>query len=343
MSYISQYFGKGPDEISYQDVIDFFAIEREESDKIEFKSFTFPGENNQREKENGIIRSICAFLNSSGGLIIWGAPIGNIPPGRNEKVFTGDLSPVSSLIEKDYFINRITDSITPAPNSIYFKRIENGNGNNIYLIDISQSEYSPHQFRSIYYMRIDGQTKPAPHHYIEALFKKITYPKLKGYIMVEDFYHQGPFITFNLVSIIFNLSKLQNEHKANYRIIVGRGAVYSRHIAMGPNDTYFMDGHELRISVNDTIYYNSPYRRSESVRLTTHQMDNGCELEIWFYFGGENSPLLLSKYKLRINLNNLQADANTFFVELDENRYSFDHSDALGKTEEQRISEIIGR
>src|SRR6187399_975460 len=114
MSYIQQYFGKAPQDLTYQDVTDFFSIEREESDKIEFKSYHAPGEND-KEKENGIIRTVCAFLNSSGGLLIWGAPVGQNVAGKTEKVFVGALSPVTRLVEKDYFINRITDSTTPAP------------------------------------------------------------------------------------------------------------------------------------------------------------------------------------------------------------------------------------
>ena len=152
MNYILQYFGKAPQDLSYQDVIDFFAIEREESDKIEFKSFHTPIDND-REKENGVVRSICAFLNSSGGLLIWGAPVGQNVVGKTEKVFVGALSPVPRLIEKDYFISRITDSITPAPNNVSFYSLQD-NGNYIYLIDVNQSDYSPHQFRNIYYMRI---------------------------------------------------------------------------------------------------------------------------------------------------------------------------------------------
>jgi predicted HTH transcriptional regulator len=209
MSFVLKYFGKEIENLTYQDVVDFFSTEKEESDKIEFKSYVAGGD--EKDKENGIIRSVCAFLNSIGGVVVWGAPVGQSVPGKTEKVFTGALSPLNKLIEKDYFINRLTDLITPAPNGITFTRLENAR-QYVYILNIEPSEYSPHQFRNTYYMRIDGQTKPAPHHYIEALFKKITYPHLKGFIKIEEIKNDGRQFFLRVSFIIFNMSKLQNEH-----------------------------------------------------------------------------------------------------------------------------------
>ncbi len=259
MSYIQQYFGKQPQDLVYQDIIDFFANEKEESDKIEFKSYHSLGEND-KEKENGIIRTVCALLNSNGGLIIWGAPIGQNVAGRTEKVFVGTLSPVTRQIEKDYFINRITDSITPSPNEVFFFRLEDGT-NYVYVIEVGKSEYAPHQFRNIYYMRIDGQSRPAPHHYIEALFKKITYPKLKGYIKPERLYHYGTSIFLKITPVIFNLSKLLNEHNVYYRIVVTKGIFANSLKDRNSGNPYGLNGNDLRVlNALDTIYYNEPYQ-----------------------------------------------------------------------------------
>ena len=343
MSYIQQYLGKTPQSLIYQDIVDFFIIQREESDKIEFKSFHTLGDD--KDKENGIFKTVSAFLNSSGGLVIWGAPSGKNVPGKTEKVFTGALSPVTKLIEKDYFINRVTDSITPAPNNINFHTLTE-NGNYIYLVEVLQSEYSPHQFKNTYFMRIDGQTKPAPHHYIEALFKKITYPKLKGFITLNKFRHNGTFIYLDMRAIIFNLSRLQNEYKAFYRIVVSQGVIFSGSLTPMADSPYFMDGHELRaVKPVETIYYNQPYNFTEEIKLNLLEIQKSHnEFHISFYFGGEKSPLLLSKYKLKINPENLiPINLNDYFITIDENRYSFEHSDELGLTEEQRIRGVLGR
>ena len=112
MSYSKLYFGKELGELTYADIENFFIDEKDESNKIEYKSYHNPDEKNHTEKENGVIRAICALLNSEGGLVIWGAPIGQTVGGKKEKIFKGELSPVEKLIEKDSLINRVTDLIT---------------------------------------------------------------------------------------------------------------------------------------------------------------------------------------------------------------------------------------
>jgi len=74
MDYAISYFGKGLNEISYQDVVNFFRNEQTETDQIEFKSISQT--QNLDTQFNAIYKAICAFLNSSGGLIIWGSPKG---------------------------------------------------------------------------------------------------------------------------------------------------------------------------------------------------------------------------------------------------------------------------
>lgn len=340
MSFVKQYFGHSAEELTYQNIIDYFALERQESDKIEFKSYQAGG--NETEKENGVIRSICAFLNSSGGIVIWGAPEGKKVEGKDEKIFSGGLSPVTRLIEKDYFVNRLTDSITPAPNSVFFHIYTEGN-NFIYIIEILQSEYSPHQFRNIYYMRIDGQTKPAPHHYIEALFRKITFPKLKGYVNFSNFrlYH-GHFY-LDIRYYVYNISKLQHEHQLYCRIFLGPGAEFINGL-QGNAAEYFMDNHDKRVTnAIETLYYNQPYTVSETIRLTPAQMKDS-EIRILFYFAGKKSPLLTCSYKLRPNFNIVsQDDVDDFIIQRKENQYSYEYSDQLDLTEEDRIRQVVGR
>ena len=123
MNYIESYLNKSNIiDLQLGDIESYFQKEKEESDKIEFKSFV-DDMNRISEKESTIIKSICAFLNSEGGIIIWGAPIGRKVEGKKEKVFSGELSPVERLYEKDEFINKITNLITPQPTGVQFHRI----------------------------------------------------------------------------------------------------------------------------------------------------------------------------------------------------------------------------
>lgn len=357
MSYIQQYFGKSPLDLNYQDIVLFFSTQRTESDKIEFKSY-HSSRHQQTARESKdvidkIIETICAFLNSSGGLLIWGAPVGEKVAGKKEKVFQGKLSPVTENIEKDYFISKVTDLITPMPNNIYFHTLDD-NGCYIYLIEVLQSKYSPHQFHNNYYMRIDAQTRIAPHHYIEALFKKITYPKLKGFISLEKFITDQNFYYFDLIAFIFNLSRLQNENKAFYHIVIPTSGVYfsTAFNPLGPRInnhlSYSVTRNEIIaiITNNNTIYYNYPLKISEQIQLDRRSLQqNNYEFDVLFYFGGERSPLLLSKYKLRIDPTSSidPNDLNSLFLISDENRYAFEHADELGLTEEQIVNKTLGR
>jgi hypothetical protein len=63
------------------------------------------------------------FLNSDGGIIIWGAPKGKKVPDKKEKVFQGEPDMVDYLYEKDAFISKIADSITPTPRAILFIKL----------------------------------------------------------------------------------------------------------------------------------------------------------------------------------------------------------------------------
>lgn len=100
MDYSSAFFGKKLDDLVYGDIVSFFAIEQDETDMIEFKSYNAAHGTVEKSLE-GIKKGITAMLNSNGGIIIWGAPEGKSIAGKKEKVFSGALSAVSELIEKD--------------------------------------------------------------------------------------------------------------------------------------------------------------------------------------------------------------------------------------------------
>mgnify|MGYP000881575833 FL=1 len=186
MNYSKNYFGKNLTELSYTDIENFFIEEKKESNSLEFKSYSTENGNLNKSIES-ITKGICAFLNSEGGILIWGAPKGIKRENRQEKVFIGDLSPVPELKEKDWLINKISDSITPLPIGVNVQTLDK-NDSYVYVFEIQQSKYCPHQFKNTYYARLDGQTKPAPHYLIEALFKKITFPQIEGFIGLDKIY-----------------------------------------------------------------------------------------------------------------------------------------------------------
>ncbi len=343
MSYSKLYFGKELSDLTYADIENYFTDEKDESNKIEYKSYHNPEEKNHTEKENGVIRAICGLLNSEGGLVIWGAPIGQTVAGKKEKIFKGALSPVDKLIEKDSFINRVTDLITPSPKGIFFQRLEKA-GKYLYIIEVEQSLYSPHQYRNVYYMRIDGQTKPAPHHYIEALFRKVTFPKLEGYIKIDNVRTDGSQYILTLSYFIFNKSKLQNEHNIYSRLIISLGKFENYGFSKSTYRFYRLAGKEMTIpEAKATLYYNEPICETETILISPNELtQSNFECDILLHFGGKQSPLMVSKYKL--SLRNIYApNPNSLIVSMEENLYSYENSDKIDKSEEEKMKLILNR
>lgn len=343
MSYSTLYLGKELNDLSYSDIENYFVDEKDESNKIEYKSYHNPEEKNHTEKENGVIRAICGLLNSEGGLVIWGAPVGQAVTGKKEKIFKGALSPVDKLVEKDSFINRVTDLITPSPKGIIFQRLENG-GKYLYVIEVEQSSYSPHQYRNVYYMRIDGQTKPAPHHYIEALFRKVTFPKLEGYIRIDNVRTDGSQYILTLSYFIFNKSKLQNEHTIYSRLIISLGKFANYGISNSTYRFYRLAGKEMTIpEAKATLYYNEPIYETETILFSPNELtQSNFECDILLHFGGKQSPLMVSKYKM--SLRNIYAEnPNSLIVSMEENLYSFENSDKIDKSEQDKLKLILKR
>ncbi|EHQ24602.1 AlbA family DNA-binding domain-containing protein [Mucilaginibacter paludis] len=337
MTYSNLYFGKDLATITYEDVRRYFEDDKDESDKIEYKSYHASDQVNHVEREKGIIKTIVALLNSEGGIIIWGAPLGSVVEGKKEKIFTGELSPLDRLIEKDAFINRITDLITPAPRGVNFHRVQNGS-QFIYIIEVQQSDYSPHQYQNNYFMRLDGQTKIAPHHYIEALFRKVTFPKLEGYVVIDQIYYENHKYNIQLSVRLFNKSKLQNEHNIYYRLYIKPGTFLSYRNGLPNRD--FISAHELAIQdAKPVLYYNEPLLAGHKIWVMDREVAiTENEIQFILFFGGKQSPLMVSEYSYRLNENNEPE-----LLLIKENKFMHEISDERPGSEAEKMRIALGR
>ena len=344
MSITNSITGINIEDITLENLSNFFSVEKEESDIFELKSFVERGQNNYGHKENGVLKTICGFLNSSGGLIIWGAPVGQIPAGRTENVFTGALSPVDRNLEKDAFIGKVTNRIIPIPTGIKFKKIEVAENQYAYLIEIPESETKPHQFDNRYFMRLDGQTKVAPHHYIEALFKQIKYPELGGYIKFGRLSTNGDLYFLNIMVFIFNHSPLQNEENVSFNLTINKGIFHNHNVPNGDNRiSYHLDGHQLRFNnFAEILHYGSPPYHSAIVVLRPDDLvANNNVVEFHLHFGGKFSPMKNSEYKMRLN-NTLPKDSTPLVYSIEENRIMYELGKDKGE-EIDKVNALLGR
>lgn len=342
MNYSEIILGKKINDLTLQNIEDFFEEGKDESNTIEFKSFV---DNFGRSLE-GVIRAICAFLNSDGGIIIWGAPNGQKVEGRLEEVFKWDLTPVSELKEKDQLISKISDSIIPLPVGIKVQIVEKDEGY-IYIFEIEKSLYSPHQFKNTYLARLDGQTKPAPHYLVEALFKKISYPNLEGYIKLENISHDGSRYYLDIAIFIFNFSELQNEENVSYSLTCSNG-IFAGSQNPRYQHMYTLGGHQLIHSgLINTLHFGSPDRNTEKIIINPADIRANSENKIILLltFGGKKSPLKASNYKLDLtNINWAEpTKLNYLFEEIDENKLFSTQQAEIGTNKMDTLQSILER
>lgn len=339
MEFTKSYFGKELEDLVYQDIVDFFFEEKEESDKTEFKAFSSKYGNLNKNFE-GVIRCICGFLNSIGGILIWGAPEGRKVEGRTEKIFMGELSPIGERKEKDWLINKISDSITPLPISINVKILENEN-KYLYIFEIEQSKYRPHQYKNTYWARLDGQTKPAPHYLIEALFKQIKFPNLEGYIKPTKIRHNEQQFILDFDVIIFNFSEYQNEEKVFFKIMCPQGLFLNSYEEI-PNVSLIYENHMLIFdNFSDLLHFGTPKKHSESLMFDSETK----EVDIDLIFGGRHSPLKQSEYKLdfsKIDWDKKEVP-NYLIKHMDENILNADKQKKIDAKKEDILKRLLNR
>lgn len=340
--YSQQYFGKNLNQLTFEDITQFFVTEKEESDKIEFKAF-HTGFGNFNKNLEGVIRGICAFINSNGGILIWGAPLGQ--KINNKEIFKGALSLVTDFKEKDSLISKISDSITPLPVNINVQIIEN-NGNYLYIFESQVSIYSPHQFKNTYWARLDGQTKPAPHYLVEALFKKISYPNIEGYINLDEFGNLPNERCYLDISILlFNFSELQNAHNLTYRLLCGQG-IFEGSLNARTNKYYTCQGHMyVHKDLNEILHFGAPDTNNQRIIFNMEDLadKNNYEMDLILTFGGRKSPLKISKYKLDFSGSIAVNNPVGLFKNKIENKLMSEYQKNLGSTRENQLGSILKR
>ena len=344
MDYIQMSFGKTLDELTYQDVEDFFIEEKEESIRLEFKSYS--DKDKDSNKLDGIIRGLCALLNSEGGILIWGAPEGQTVKGKKEKIFRGALSPVPKpkQIEKDQLINKISDTISPLPTGVAVKILTQDSDKFVYVFEVQTSNYRPHQYKHIYYVRLDGQTKPAPHYLVEALMKRVTYPNIEGYLNIKKWSSKGDDHIIDIEVIICNFSELQNEENILVDLTVNPGVFQGWDSNTDFTKSYLEGGHRLRMTnFAEILHHGNPITYSERIVIHYEKLyQHKSEINIQVLFGGKHSPLKFSQYLLMIRDISTQ-NYNNLIVSKEENVIIADSQKKLGVEKRDFLRDYLGR
>ncbi|UPT67221.1 MAG: hypothetical protein M0D57_00530 [Sphingobacteriales bacterium JAD_PAG50586_3] len=201
-------------------------------------------------------------------------------------------------------------------------------------------------------MRIDGATKIAPYHYIDALFKKIRYPNINGYIKIENWYpfenNWPPQKIYHLrVSIILiNLSKLQNDYTPSFNVVISKGKFEGwSQLSNDKNTKYSTKGNALRRSdIKDVIFYGEPIVETYTIDLSMEELaDSNIPMTILLLFGSKNSPMKVSRYTINLDPNITQDFNKNMFVTIVENQLISEYQVDIGQTDERFLSNLLER
>ena len=338
INFSKQLFGEDIEVIKVADLEAFFDGERDESTKVEAKSFVSPY-GDVGEGLKAVIISICAFLNSNGGIVVWGAPI------EVDKKFEGGLTSVPKMYEKDKLISIISDKITPLPVGVKMERIEKIDGY-IYIFEIQESPYSPHQVYGKYWARLDGQTRVAPHYLVEALFKKITYPNIEGYINLLEFkVDRKGMAHLKIDALIFNFSELQNEEGLSIELISDYGQ-FVEFYSSGKFDNSgdFKDGARWRVNNAGIIHFGVPIIENLTLKFPLNEFkdDTLGEMRLLLTFGGKHSPMKTSSYFLKFS-GSIAEENPKLFTKIVENEAMHENWVRFGRTRETTLNAFIKR
>ena len=335
-------FGKPIKDLTGDDIGKYFQESRMESDKLEFKSFPsgLP-KKDMAELEKKILRGIVAFLNSDGGVLIWGAPQGD--SADKKETFQGALIASDIRIEKDAFMAKIANKIIPSPRGIRFYRVETEDGRYIYLFDVPASEYAPHQVDNVYYMRLDGQTVAAPHHYIEALFKKVSFPKLEAYLKIVNWsFEEGHRHTRLQCTIIFrNVSAFQNDYDLHCRIVTDTGLVVFKGSSYTSWDDHIIKGTDHSSGrIADTIYYHNYVHYDFDLILDRDYLyRNAYQFKLEVVFGSRLAPMRKCWYTLQMGPK-YPDKKQTIIIEKEENLYLHE-KDSEDMADQQELYNLL--
>src|SRR5438552_3653315 len=174
---------------------DLFCISTEYMKKerwTESQVLSFPTEHDQFERKSGrlmkddkefrgsLAKALSAMANSHGGQLALGVDndgrIDGVPSVIKGRQSTREWLEqiIPNLLEYPLQDFRVHEVVRDDSTSIPSNKV-------VIVIDVGDSSLAPHQdvFRRVYFHRVGGHSQPAPHHYLDLLRTRETYPNQK--------------------------------------------------------------------------------------------------------------------------------------------------------------------
>lgn len=156
-----------------------------EDDHWEFKSAIYLTNQSRGELKKELGKQVSAFANSGGGYLVFGL--------SDDRQLESCEQAVGRQPMKDFLATMVEQSVEYPIRHFQVHRIPFANepAMSVFVVAIEDSPAAPHQAKEerIYYYRIDGHSKPAPHFHVELLRNRMTKAVLQ--VMDIDYVFQG--------------------------------------------------------------------------------------------------------------------------------------------------------
>ena len=184
-------------------------------------------------------------------------------------------------------------------------------------------------------MRMDGSTRPAPHHYVEALMKKISFPRLFCSIEFGKIVNV-PNLAYVLILVtIHNLSKFIHDKNVRYRLM-SKGADI-----LDPQQTAFKGFTNSAFITNDAtalLLYNMAIFKKHVLVVERSKWSFKEEVDLMLIVWGELSPAISCKYKVHISCDERSREMEYTLEKLHDNIYLMDKDSENPKADKERVA-----
>ncbi|MBK7383543.1 MAG: hypothetical protein IPI81_09425 [Flavobacteriales bacterium] len=205
----------------------------------------------------------------------------------------------------------VFDSISPSPQGIKIKKLTH-RGQRAYVFEVPRSPYAPHQVKEkgAYWFRFNATTKPAPHHFVEALMRRVRFPDLGVHLRMGHVQRleKRRSISVGFDVVCMNRSVLQNEQDITVSIHVSHGRI--KEMGGGSNLELGSQSRTLVISnARDLLHHGIDFRVSIQVDIPFKGIEPPEKLRVQLGVAGRFSPIKYSEYLVQVSdIHDLPAD-----------------------------------
>ena len=284
------------DNLEGKDIVEFFSVEQEESQHLEFKSYS---QSPQRRVKilPQIADSLSAFSNSDGGVLIWGSPIEQLEKDKSDKVIRryckGEVQGLP-LTDLDSIGRGLRDKLSPTISHLRVKDFRIGE-KMVVVFEVKESDIPIMSSDKSFWIRNNFEKSKASFAMVDYLFRKRKYPDLflKVSSISQSFPKVGK-INLRIDFEVFNNSPGVSAHLAHLDIMTKSGHFPPIH----PNEKSRLRLMQLAERKFLPAPLNSGIRIQQN---TTIQYDNAKDIdedEIVFSLAAVDTPIKISSIKL---------------------------------------------